>query len=41
MHAVRQKARGYSDADLVEGTVITGASAMHALISGGAATLSF
>jgi len=35
------KARGYSDTDLVEGTVITGASAMHSLISAGAATLSF
>jgi predicted peroxiredoxin len=35
------KARGYGDGDLIEGTVITGASAMHALIKEGAATLSF
>ena len=35
------KARGYAQEDLIEGTVITGASLMHELIKGGAATLSF
>ena len=35
------KARGYTQEDLVEGTVITGASPMHELIQAGAATLSF
>ena len=35
------KARGYTEDDLVEGTVITGSSSMHALIKEGAATLSF
>jgi predicted peroxiredoxin len=35
------KARGYTEDDLVEGTVVTGASSMHALIKEGAATLSF
>jgi predicted peroxiredoxin len=35
------KARGYAQEDLVEGTIITGASPMHALIKEGAATLSF
>jgi predicted peroxiredoxin len=35
------KSRGYSQEDLVPGTVITGASAMHELIQAGAATLSF
>ncbi len=35
------KARGYTEDDLVEGTVITGASSIHALIKEGAATLSF
>lgn len=35
------KARGYSQEDLIEGTVITGASPMHELIAAGAATLSF
>ncbi len=35
------RARGYEDSDLIEGTVVTGASAMHALIAKGAATLSF
>jgi predicted peroxiredoxin len=35
------KARGYTQEDLIEGTVITGASPMHALIKEGAATLSF
>jgi predicted peroxiredoxin len=35
------KARGYTEADLIEGTIITGASPMHELIKQGAATLSF
>jgi predicted peroxiredoxin len=35
------KARGYEQADLIEGVVITGASKMHELIQAGAATLSF
>lgn len=35
------KARGYTQEDLVPGTVITGASVMHELIQAGAATLSF
>lgn len=35
------KARGYTQEDLIDGTVITGASAMHELIQAGAATLSF
>jgi predicted peroxiredoxin len=35
------KARGYSEADLLPGVVITGASAMHERIKAGAATLSF
>jgi predicted peroxiredoxin len=35
------KARGYTQADLIEGVVITGASAMHERIKAGAATLSF
>lgn len=35
------KARGYTQEDLVDGTIITGASPMHELISAGAATLSF
>lgn len=35
------KSRGYSQEDLMEGTVITGASPMHELIKAGAATLSF
>jgi predicted peroxiredoxin len=35
------KARGYTQDDLIEGTVITGASPMHELIKAGAATLSF
>ena len=35
------KARGYSQSDLIEGVVITGASAMHERIKAGAATLSF
>jgi predicted peroxiredoxin len=35
------KARGYTQEDLIEGVVITGASVMHQLIKEGAATLSF
>lgn len=35
------KARGYEQADLIEGVVITGASPMHERIKQGAATLSF
>jgi predicted peroxiredoxin len=35
------KARGYTQEDLIEGTIITGASPMHELIKQGAATLSF
>ncbi len=35
------KARGYEQSDLVEGVVVTGASAMHERIKAGAATLSF
>jgi predicted peroxiredoxin len=35
------KARGYTQEDFIEGTVITGASVMHARIAEGAATLSF
>ena len=35
------KARSYTQDHLIEGTVITGASVMHELIKGGAATLSF
>ena len=35
------KARGYTQDDLIPGTVITGASVMHELIQAGAATLSF
>jgi len=35
------KSRGYTQEDLLEGVVIAGASAMHALILEGAATLSF
>ena len=35
------KARGYSQEDFIEGTIITGASPMHELIKAGAATLSF
>jgi predicted peroxiredoxin len=35
------KSRGYSQDDLIPGTVITGASPMHELIGAGAATLSF
>ena len=35
------KARGYTEDDFIEGVAIQGASAMHALIQKGAATLSF
>jgi predicted peroxiredoxin len=35
------KARGYAQEDLIEGVVITGASAMHERLKAGAATLSF
>jgi predicted peroxiredoxin len=35
------KARGYTEDDLIEGTVITGAGPMHELIKAGAATLTF
>ena len=35
------KSRGYTEADLLDGVVITGASVMHERIKGGAATLSF
>lgn len=35
------KSRGYSQEDLIDGVVIAGASGMHELIKGGAATLSF
>lgn len=34
------KSRGYEQSDLLDGVVITGASAMHAEIKAGAATLS-
>jgi predicted peroxiredoxin len=35
------KNRGYTEAHLLDGVTITGASVMHDLIKGGAATLSF
>jgi len=35
------KGRGYTQDDLIEGAIISGASVMHELIKGGAATLSF
>jgi predicted peroxiredoxin len=35
------KARGYAQADLLDGIIIAGASVMHAEIAAGAATLSF
>jgi predicted peroxiredoxin len=35
------KSRGYTQEDLIEGTIITGASPMHELIKSGAGTLSF
>ncbi len=35
------KSRGYEQADLLDGVIITGASVLHAQIKEGAATLSF
>ena len=35
------RARGYEDHELIEGTIVTGASVMHEAIKRGAATLSF
>jgi predicted peroxiredoxin len=35
------KSRGYSEADLLDGVVISGASVVHELLKEGAATLSF
>ena len=35
------KSRGYQQSDLIDGVIIVGASAMHAEIKQGAATLSF
>lgn len=35
------QARGYTREDLIDGVIITGASVVHELIRGGAATLSF
>lgn len=35
------KSRGYTQEDLIEGTIITGASAMHERLKAGAATLCF
>ena len=35
------KVRGYTEEDLLDGVVITGSGAIHALIKDGAATLSF
>jgi predicted peroxiredoxin len=35
------RSRGYTQTDLLEGVIVTGASAMHAEIKAGAATLSF
>jgi predicted peroxiredoxin len=35
------KVRGYSESDLLDGVIITGSGAIHALIKEGAATLSF
>ncbi len=35
------KARGYEEKDLIDGIIVTGASAMHERIKAGAATLSF
>jgi predicted peroxiredoxin len=35
------KSRGYTEGDLIEGVVITGASKVHELLKAGAATLSF
>jgi predicted peroxiredoxin len=35
------KARGYTESDLLDGVIISGASVMHEKIKGGAATLTF
>lgn len=35
------KARGYTQDDLIDGTIITGASVMHKQLKAAAATLSF
>jgi predicted peroxiredoxin len=35
------QSRGYEQADLIDGVIITGASVMHAELKNGAATLSF
>jgi len=35
------KSRGYTEGDLIDGTIITGAGLMHGLIADGAATVSF
>ncbi|MFC6487047.1 DsrE family protein [Nitratireductor sp. GCM10026969] len=35
------KARGYTEEDLIDGVIVTGASPMHERIKAGAATLSF
>ncbi len=35
------RSRGYTQADLLDGVIVTGSSAMHAEIKAGAATLSF
>jgi predicted peroxiredoxin len=35
------KSRGYTENDLIDGVIITGASVMHERIKNGAATLSF
>lgn len=35
------KSRGYTQENLLDGVIVTGSSVMHALIKGGAATLSF
>jgi len=35
------KSRGYTQEDLIDGVIITGASPMHELLKNGAATLSF
>ncbi len=35
------KLRGYGDDDLIDGVIVTGSGAMHALVKEGAATMSF
>jgi hypothetical protein len=35
------KSRGYGEGDLLEGVEVTGASKVHELLKGGAATLCF